>query len=164
MVTDPVLYYTDVSWKIGWTLRIIRVEIKERITDGSKSASAQRPVDNTVLLICRIHVVDILGIIYSADRFTHADKLTRLSQDVSDIASLIDSGKFPIGNVGPVHDDRGNCSHSVDTSIMPAKPAPPQVPVTISLQRVFVLWTQFRKTKKYKDNYLNILALPKSEC
>jgi len=84
------LYYTDVGGEIGRTLGIVRIEIKERVTDGCKSPSSDGPVNDGVLLIRRIHIVHILRIIYSADRFAHADKLARLRQDVPDIAALVD--------------------------------------------------------------------------
>lgn len=84
-------------------------------------ASGHCPVHDFVVDIGGSHIVDVLGIVFAADCFSHADELTWLRDDVSDIAALADSSKFTVVNGCPIHNDRSDGTHSDAGNMIPLK-------------------------------------------
>lgn len=70
-----------------------------------QSASGDGPVHDFIVDISGSHVVDVLGIVSTADCFPHADELAGLRDDPSDITALADPGEFAVVNRSSVHDD-----------------------------------------------------------
>lgn len=119
MIPDSIMNNADISREIRRALRTVRIKIKNGVADRAEPSSAQRPVNDSVMLIGGVHIDYILGIIYSPNRGAHAHKLTFLRQNISDISALTYSGKFPVRNICSIHNNGRHCSHSVESSIIP---------------------------------------------
>jgi hypothetical protein len=91
MVADPIMNNANIGRKIRWALRTVRIKIKKGVADRSKSAPAERPVNDRVLLLGGIHIRYVLRIINAPDGGPQASKLTFLFYNSPDIASFTHS-------------------------------------------------------------------------
>lgn len=91
--------------EVRGTGRTIGVEEKQGMVHALQPTSGYGPVHDFIVDISGSHVVDVLGIVFAADCFSHADELAWLRDDLSDVTALADPGKFTIVNGGPIHDD-----------------------------------------------------------
>ena len=91
VIADPVMNNADVGGEVGWALRTVRVEEKNGVAYRGKPASSQRPVNNGIMLVGRIHIRDVLGIIHTSHHGLHTYELPFLNQDVPDVPAFADS-------------------------------------------------------------------------
>lgn len=115
VIADSVVNYADVGWKIRGTLRAVGIKEEKGVVNSRQPASAHCPIDDSVMLVGRIHIRDILGIINVSYRSLHTYELPSLCQNVPDISSLADPGKFSVRDRGTIHNNRRDRSHSILT-------------------------------------------------
>ena len=82
MISDPVMYYAYIGGKVSGAGIAVGVEEKQRIVNPGQTAAGHRPVHNIVMDLSRVHIVDILRIIYASDRFPHTHKLACMNRTI----------------------------------------------------------------------------------
>ena len=113
MVADPDDKLADIAGKILTAGRAERVKVPKRKTQVCQPISRNRPIGNVILNLVGAHIINILRIILPADFFPDAIKLAGLVDDCP--YGRLKPSIFAVINLDPVHDDAGNCLHSIFT-------------------------------------------------
>ena len=115
MIAYTVMKDSHSCRKILGTYVAVRVEKEKGIVYSYQTSSGHSPVYDLVMYIQRSHIVYVLRIVRTGNRFSHTDELTRLGYNSPDISAVSYAAEFALSGGSSVHDYRSYCRHALLT-------------------------------------------------